>query len=72
MHSRDNIFHVTSFSFFQQPRPWPYQLVPGPITQSPAPVPHENLNPFKFPVSKSIHIGHVETTFNGLWVLAVL
>ena len=69
MHSQDNIFHVQCFSFFQPPPP-PSQplsslLVHGLITQSPAPGPDKNFNQSKFPLLKSIYIGHV----NGLWVL---
>ena len=40
-------------------------LVHGLSTQSPAPGPFKNFNQIKFPVVKSIHIGHV----NFLWVL---
>ena len=55
------------FVFPPSPPPSPQSslLVQGPSTQSPAPARFKNFNQIKFPVIKSIHIGHV----NFLWVL---
>ena len=69
----DTIFFMTNvfrFSTLPLPPPSPRSslLVYGPSTQSPAPGSYKNFNHIKFPVLKSIYIGHV----NGLWVLIAL
>ena len=72
--SQGKIFHVKCFSFFHPttpprfPRPsrtarWSL-LVHDPSNQSLAPDTYKKLNQIKFPVVKSINIGHE----NGLWV----